>query len=183
MRLDGSPRIGGGVNELKINEDGELLAFSIVEDQFEHVSDSDGKGYNWSSEIIDIDDGDTILLLKNTSSTDDLHIESIMINCGSTASQFQVHIPAAEVTTTGTTVTGTNLNTGSNNVADAEAKSDETNNSQGNIVFSPMLSADSNISINSRGLILSKNKSVAIDVTTAGTEVGATIRGFFRPQV
>ena len=112
----------------------------------------------------------------------DLHIESITINCGSTASQFQIHAPTTEVTPTGTTVTGTNLNTGSSNVADALSMSDETNNTQGDILFTPMMSADSNININTRGLILSKNKSIGIDVTTAGTEVGATIRAFFKEK-
>lgn len=177
MRIQGTTA-KGGINEVQVTKSGQISVFAVVEDELENVSANEGEAYNWTSGIIDIDDGDTVLLLKNDSATN-LHIESITINCGSTASQFRIHLPTSEVTPTGVTVTGTKLNTARSGAADVTAKSDETDNSQGEVVFTPMLAVDSNKTINTRGLILGKNKSVAIDVVTAGTEVGATIRAFY----
>lgn len=183
-RIEGTDPSGSGINELKVDSEGRGLVFSVIEEEFDHSSEHIGEAYNWSSGILNLADGDTVLLIKNTSSINDLHIESITINSGSTASQWQVHLPTTEVTVTGSTVVGTNLNTGrQSNVADAVAASAETNNSQGNIIFTPMMAADINLTINTIGLIISKNKSVAVDVVTAGSEAGVTIRAFFKTKV
>lgn len=177
MRLQGTDPSGSGINEQKINDNGEALAAAVVESLFERSSE-DGKSYNWSSGIIDIDTTDTVLLLKNTSDIP-LHVESITIWNGSVASEYQIHLPTTEVTPTGTAVSGTNLNTGKADVADASAKSDETDNSQGIILFTPMLAVDANLTINTVGLILAKNKSVAIDVVAETSESGVTIRAHY----
>lgn len=177
MRLEGLDPTGAGVNEQKINSKGEALAAAVTESLFERSAE-DGKSFNWSSGVINIDAGDTVLLLKNTSD-EPLHVESITVWNGSVASQYVVHIPTTEVTPTGTTVTGTNLNTGNSAVADASARSDETNNSQGDIIFTPMLAVDRDKTINTVGLILAKNKSVGIDVVEDTSESGVTIRAHY----
>lgn len=177
-RISGTDPKGSGVNEQKVNSKGEALAFAVVEDELEAVSEKDGLAFNWSSGSVDVDGTDTVLLLKNTSDKN-LHIESISIANGSVASEYTIHLPTTEVTVTGVTVTGTNLNTASSNVADASAASDETNNSQGDIVFTRFLAVDSESKINTRGLILGKNKSVAIDVVADTSESAVTIRGFY----
>ena len=177
-RLEGTDPKGSGVNEQKVNDGGEALVFAVVEDELEHQSEKEGLAFNWSSDTVDVDGNDTVLLVKNTSDKN-LHIESISIDNGSTASEYTIHLPTTEVTVTGTTVTGTNLNTGKSNVAAASAASDETNNTQGNVVFTRFMAVDSNASINTRGLILGKNKSVAIDVVADTSESAATIRGFY----
>lgn len=177
-RLQGTDPKGSGVNEQKVDSEGRALAFAVIEDELERVSEHDGLAFNWSSGSVDVDGTDTVLVVKNTSAKN-LHIESISIANGSVASEYTVHLPTTEVTVTGTTVTGTNLNTGSSNVADAQAASDETNNSQGNIVFTRFMAVDSNVAINARGLILGKNKSVGIDVVADTSESAVTIRGFY----
>ena len=176
-RLTGTDPDGGGINEQKVKKSGEALVAAVTEGLFEKSSE-EGKSFNWSSKIIDIDAGDTVLLLKNTSDIP-LHIESIAINNGSVASQYVVHLPTTEVTPTGTTVTGTNLNTGKSEVAGASARSDETDNTQGIVIFHPMIGVDRNKTINTVGLILAKNKSVAIDVIAETTESGVTIRAHY----
>ena len=178
-RIQGTDPSGSGVNEQKVDDSGRALAFAIIEDELENVSEKKGLAFNWSSDTVDPAAANaTVLLVKNTSDNN-LHIESIAINNGSTASEYTVHIPTTEVTVTGATVTGTNLNTASSNVAAASAASNETNNTQGNVVFTRFLAVDSNAVINTRGLILGKNKSVGIDVVEDTSESAATIRGFY----
>ena len=120
--------------------------------------------------------------MKNTSDNH-LHIDFIQVANGSTASEFTVHLPTTEVTVTagggGAVRTGTNLNTASSNVADASAASDETNNVQGNVIHTAWLAIDRSVTISTPGLILGKNKSIAIDVVEATTEVAATITGHY----
>jgi len=161
-----------------VNEEHQLLTAAVTQSELEHESEENGSGYNWSSDLINIDANDTVLLVKNTSDTP-LHIECVKIANGSTASEFTVHLPTTEVTVTGTTVTGTNLNTGSSNVAEATGASDETNNSQGNVIGTVWLGVDASKDVETPGLILGKNKSVAVDVVEATTEVAATIIGHF----
>jgi hypothetical protein len=161
----------------EVNSSNQLVVKAVAETFFESASE-EGKAYNWSSDLVDIDANDTVLLVKNTSDID-LHIESISIANGSVASEYTVHIPTTEVTVTGTTVTGTNLNTASSNVADATAASDETNNTQGNVVFTRFMAVDSNEKINTAGLILGKNKSVAVDVVADTSESAVTIRAHY----
>lgn len=162
----------------EVNKEQQLVVKAITQSELEHESEQNGAGYNWSSGTIDIDAADTVLLVKNTSDTP-LHIECIKISNGALASEYTIHLPTTEVTPTGTAVTGTNLNTGSSKVADADAKSDETNNSQGNIIKTVYLAVDSEHPEETPGLILAKNKSVAVDVVANTAESAVTIIGHY----
>jgi len=177
-RIDGTDPDGAGTNEVKVNKEGQLLAQSTTQSELEHESEENGAGYNWSSKSISIDAADTILLVKNTSDTP-LHIECIKVSNGATTTEAIIHLPTTEVTVTGTTVTGTNLNTGSSNVAEATAASDDTDNAQGNIIRTVFMAADSNHSEETPGLILGKNKSVAIDTVNTENRIAATIIGHY----
>jgi hypothetical protein len=137
-----------------------------------------GQAYSWNSLDLDIDATDTLLLVKNDSSSS-LYIDYMIIEAGNAATRYQVHIPAAEVTVTGTTVTGFNLNTGSSNVATATAASDETNNTQGTIIYDVSLLATTTIIVPTPGLILSEDKSVGIDQVTESTAGNAIIYGHY----
>ena len=163
----------------EVNEEQELVVKAVTISEFEQESQDNGNAYNWSSGIIDVDAGaDTVLLVKNTSDNP-LFIESISIANGALASAYTVHLPTIEVTPAGTTVTGTNLNTASSNVAEATSKSKETNNTQGNIIFTRFMAVDRDEKIETRGLILAKNKSVGVDVTEDTAESAVTIRGHY----
>ncbi len=167
----------GTGSRAQVNSANQLVVKAVDETLFESASEQ-GQTYNWSSGLVDIDANDTVLLVKNMSDVA-LHIESISIANGSVASEYTVHLPTAEVTVTGTTVTGTNLNTASANVADVSAASDETNNTQGNVVFTRFMAVDTNEKITTAGLILGKNKSVAVDVVADTAESAVTIRAHY----
>jgi len=159
-----------------------LLVKAITEPELEQASE-DGQAYIWATDLINIDANDTVLLLKNTSDTN-LHIEAILVSNGSTASEFTVHvITAVDATVTGTTVTGFNLNTGSANVADVSAASDETGYSaQGTVIATLFLLAETNQTVITPGLILAKNKAVAVDVVDATTEAACSIIAHFESE-
>jgi len=169
----------GKGNEAGVNSENQLLTASVGQSEIEHESEENGAAYNWSSDLVSLDAADTVLLLKNTSDTP-LHIEYVDINSGVTPSEYTVHLPTADVTVAGaTTITGVNLNTASSNVAEASSVTDETGNTQGNVIASAFLAADSNIRIATPGLILGKNKSLAIDAVNTTTEAAATIVGHY----
>ena len=165
--------------EAEVNKENQLAVRATIVPEIEHESEENGTAYNWSSDLVNIDANDTVLLVKNTSDTH-LHIDSVAVSNGSTASEFTIHLPTTEVTPSGgTLVTGTNLNTSSSNVADAVSRSDEENNTQGNVIRTVWLAVDSSERALTPGLILGKNKSVAVDVVEATTEVAVTIIGHY----
>jgi len=169
----------GSGKKVGVNDENQMTVASTSQSELEHESEENGAGYNWSSDITDVAaGGGTVLLVKNTSDTP-LHIECVKIANGVLASEYTVHLPTTEVTVTGVTVTGTNLNTASSNVAEASAASKETNNSQGNVISTVWLAADSNVSVETPGLILGKNKSVALDVVENTAESACSIIGHY----
>jgi len=168
----------GSGKRAEVNKENQLIVKAVTIANLEHESEENGKAYNWSSKIVNVAALGTILLVKNTSDTP-LHVEDISIANGSLASAYTIHLPTTEVTVTGVTVTGTNLNTASSNVADASAASDETDNTQGNIIAIEFMAVDADVDINTAGLILGKNKSVAVDVTENTTESSVTIIGHY----
>ena len=88
-----------------------------------------------------------------------------------------------EVTVTagsgGAVVTGVNINTTSSNVADASAASNESNNAQGNVIGTVFLAIDRSQVFLTPGLILGKNKSIAIDTVEDTTEAAIVITGHY----
>ena len=178
MRLEGTDPDGAGINEQKVNTEGQALVFSTNQSELEHESEQNGSGYNWCSNTVDPAIDDTVLLLKNTSDVH-LHIDEIIIS-GDVNSEYTIHLPTTEVTPTGgAVVTGTNLNTTSSNVADATARSLETNNSQGDILYSILLLASTTYTIKTPGLIIGKNKSLGVDVVANTVLSSVTITGHY----
>jgi hypothetical protein len=110
-----------------------------------------------------------------------LHIDGIYLS-SDTDTRAVIHVPTSEVTVTGTTITGFNLNTSSANVAEAEAARDETNNSQGNIVWSGEIQASSDpIYIDFSGaLILNTNDSIGIDYVADVAACDVVIAGHYQ---
>lgn len=178
MNIEGTGRDGGGKNEAKVNPAGELIVEAIIQSEFEHVSDRHGQSFNWCSKKVTIGAGGTALLLKNTEATG-LAIETVHINLGGVASECQIHLPESEVTPTGTTVTGRCINGRKSEVAGAIAKSNETDNTQGVILFNPFIGTDRHEHFDLQGTFLAKNQSIAIDVVESVTEVSVTITGHY----
>ena len=134
------------------------------------MSRDEGQAYSWSSGTYDYAALDTILLVKNTSTTKPLFITSISLS-GDTDTRVVIHRPTTEVTPTGTSVTGVNLSgPDSTNAADATAIRDETNNSQGSIIWSGEIQAASDPYIVDlkNAVILGTNQSIGVDYVTDG---------------
>ncbi len=140
----------------------------------------DGQAYAWAALTYDYDIDDTILLVKNTSSSLQLHIHAIWLG-GNVAGKVIIHRPTTVVATpAGTAVVGTNLNGSSNNVADAVAKADETTNALGDTIFSVRMPADDTLEIHTDDIItLAQNQSLAVDFGVEGAACQATIWGYF----
>jgi len=169
----------GTGNKAQVNKENQLVVQAIIESSLEHESEVNSEAYAWSSDSVNPAVDDTVLLLKNTSATP-LHIEYLIIS-GDTTSEYTIHLPTTEVTPTGgTTVTGINLNTGGQaNVAEATATSLETNNSQGNVIGSPFILANTPYKWPLQGIILGKNKSIGVDVVANTTLSSVTIVGHY----
>jgi uncharacterized protein YjbI with pentapeptide repeats len=165
----------------EVNKDNQLSTFSITETEFEFVSKEKGLAFSWASGTYDPDAGDTVLLVKNTSSTKNLHIDTITISTD-TETRAVIHVPTADVTVAGTTITGVNLNLTNSNVAEASAARDETGNTQGNVVWSGEVQANSDpFLVDFAGaLILGANNSVGVDFVSATTACDVTITGHYQ---
>jgi hypothetical protein len=173
---------GAGKNgSAQVNSDQRLNVEAVTETEFEFVSKIKGQSYSWSSGTYDPAAGDTILLVKNTSSTKSLHIDGIYLS-SDTETRVVIHVPTTDVTVTGTTITGTNWNTGSSNVAEASAARDETNNSQGSIIWSGEIQAANDpLNIDFSGaLILNTNASVGVDYVADVAACDVTITGHYQ---
>jgi hypothetical protein len=171
----------GKGNAAEVNADNQLVVKAVVESEIEFESRTDGQGYSWVSGTYDPDAGDTILLVKNTSTTKVLLIDKIYISTD-TETRVIVHAPTTNVTVAGTTITGTNLNVISANVADATAARDETGNTQGALLWSGEVQATSDPYVIDFGsaLILGTNNSVGVDFVAATTACDVTIVGHYK---
>ena len=168
---------------MKVNDEGEGLVFAVAEQEIEHISERQGLAFSWSSDLFSASANDTVLLVQNTSKTHDLHIEFISLSNGTTASEWTIHVISSATTPTGdgATITGFCLNTGKSEVAEAVAIVDETaNSSEGTVVGTRYLVTDTNIDVDTHGLILTTNAAVAIDVVTGSTAMSATVTGFYK---
>ncbi len=171
----------GGGFKAGVTKEKQLKTTAVIQSEIEHESEENALSFNWSSDIQSVDANDTVLLVKNTSDTP-LHIEYVDIDNGSTESEYTVHMPTTEVTPTGgTLITGTNINNGAGtaNVADAVARADETNNAQGNVIATRWLAINRGKRIYTPGVILGKNKSIAVDVVETVTETAVSIVGHY----
>ena len=173
---------GAGKNgSAQVNTDQRLNVEAVTETEFEFVSKDKGLAFTWASGTYDAAAGDTILLVKNTSSTKNLHIDGIYLSTD-TETRVVVHVPTTEVTVTGTTVTGVNLNIGSANVAEASAARDETNNTQGDILWSGEIQAAGEpYYIDFAGaLIINTNSSLGVDYVADVAACDVTITGHYQ---
>ena len=169
---------GGGANpDVKTTKDGKMCTQAVSVSEFEHESGEEGTAFSWCSDSVNIDANDTVLLLKNTNS-EGLHMVKCVIST-STDSEFTIHLPTTEVTPTGVTVSAVKLNTGKVGAPEVTARSDETNNSQGDVLESFFTLASTRHVIDLTGIILAKNKSIAIDQVADTALASCTFYGHF----
>lgn len=140
-----------------------------------------GDAYSWSNVSYDYAAADTILLLQNTSITQNLMVDFFYIQ-GSTATEVVIHCPIVAFVPAGTAVTGTNMNRTSGKSASAIAKANETANTQGVVIFRGAIAAapsDPYVIALGGALILGYGQSVGVDFVTDGAAARITIIGHY----
>jgi len=168
----------GTGKKAKVTSDNKLRTYTTIESEISFESEVNGQSFSWSNATYNYTALDTILLVKNTSTTLDLIINSILCS-GDAETEVIVHCPTC-TTPTGTAVTGVNLNRKSARVAEATAKANETTNSQANVISRFRINGNSTEITNGTGsIVLGKNDCIAVDYTTVGTACNVTILGYF----
>ena len=152
-----------------------------------HSSLVDGQAYSWVNATYNAAANDTILLVKNDSTTQNLHIDQIWCHSDVTT-VIRVHVPrdaaSAVVTPAGTAVTGVCLNIAKGNTASATAMADETDNditdAATKIIWAGSIPADNStpVLINS-GLVIASTECIAVDYVEDVAEAYVTIIGHY----
>ena len=179
MQVESSGVIKHG---LLVTDKGAAKTDTKTESKMGYASRVDGLAFSWTNVTYDYAALDTILLVKNTSSTKKLIIDSISM-ASDTATLAVIHFPACSVVT-GTSVTGLNLNKSSGNVAEATAVSDETTNSQGDIYHNVYLEAlKTKEHLTGDAIVLGQGDCIAIDFVTDGGAAYCSVEGYFTDEV
>ena len=163
-----------------VTDENKLRVYSTVETEISFESEFNGRAFSWSNVSYDYAAGDTVLLVKNTSTTLNLIVDHIHIYAGS-ISEVVVHCPTC-ASPTGTAVTGVNMNRQSGRVAESTAIADETTNTQANVIARHVCPGSGNggIDIELDGaLILGLNDCIAIDFTDEGASAYVNIEGYY----
>jgi hypothetical protein len=157
-----------------------LPEYTTQKNHLLHSSVVDGLAFSWANVLYDYAALDTILLVENTSTTHNLVIDQIWCHSDTTTTVIVHATNEAALTHAGTSVTGVNLNRSSSNVAAATATADETNNVQGNTLWSGSIAADSAtpVLVNA-GVVLDFDDIIAVDFTDVGTQAAVTIIGHY----
>lgn len=167
---------------MRVRREGQAEVFATTVDEFENVSARDRNSFSWSIVPADFEAGTTLLLIQNDNASLHLHITEAEFQTDN-ASVVRVHLTdrAVLVPTGGTVVTGICWNQTAPRVAEALARSNETANVLGNIIWDFPIAADTLVTVELRGaIILAKGQSIAIDLTTASTSlVSCHMEGFF----
>ena len=139
-----------------------------------------GTAYVWHAVSYSFSNADTLMAIRNIHPTKLLHIDKITVSTQA-ATQIQFHMTVGSAALAGTVVTGFNLNRSSGNVAQADARVDETTNSaQGTRFLTLDLAALTHTEFNFEGaLILQLNDALGVDGVAAGTSFELSVLGFF----
>jgi len=170
---------GSGI-KAGVSLDGQLLVRAVVDSLIDHNSQEHGLAFSWASGLVNAGAAGTILLVKNTGNKD-LHITEVWLST-EIDTRVAIHLVTANVTVAGdATITGVNLNTGSSNVAEALAMTNETGNSQGGVIWNgEIMAAANSLKVPMyNAAILSKNKSIGVDYITDTAVAEVTIFGNF----
>jgi hypothetical protein len=163
----------------EVDEHNHLWAHAVAELAIADASEKNGDAYAWTASA-DIDATDSIIWLRNDSTTQNLIIDTISVSSDVAGSWF-IYCPE-NVTPDGTTVTGVNLNRASSKVALATCKRDNTTAVLANYIFYGHNQAAQTVVMQLRGaLVLGYLDCVAVDITTEPALAQCTILGYFHP--
>ena len=165
----------------QVTSENKLRAYSTIENEASFESETKERCYSWTDSY-NYAANDTIIWLRNDSSTLNLLIEKIVVS-SDTATQVIFHSPE-NTAPAGTVVTGVNLNRSSNHIADATCYRDETNNVRANVIANAIIQANVPAIFPVDGaIILGYLDCLAVDFVTVGALGMATIRGYFHEVI
>jgi hypothetical protein len=163
----------------EVNAAQELVTRAITEEEIEHVSATKGVAFSWDSTELDIDAGDTMLFVKNTSDGT-LVLDRLTVNGSNVLCTWDIGIGAATTTPSGTTVNAVNLNEEfSTKLASATALSDETAVADATVVDRVKTGIGETLQHNMHGIILGKNHYIQINQETESTSGSVVLFGHF----
>ena len=164
----------------RVNSENQIHTYSEIETEIQHTSEEEGQAYIWTMASALAADKN-LLWLRNDNTTDPLIIDSIMVGCDDATGLVEIWTGTGN-TAGGATVTGVNLNRGSNNAALATGKSLNTNVDGGTgmtLLLSAQVPAGASLQIQTHGLILGYRDEVAINIVTDILLPTATIVGYY----
>ena len=168
----------GNGKKAQVNAENQLVTRAIVESEIEHASAS-GNAYAWDSTEKDIDAGDTMLFVQNTSETP-LILDVATINGSNVICTWTMHTGADITTPSGTTVSGVNMNPKFRSVpADAIGYADETAVADGDIVCRVKTAISTTQSVELGGFILERNHYVQFTQVTESTSGSVILRAHY----
>lgn len=167
----------GGGYKAKVTSENLLRTYSVIEREITHASEDEKQAYIWTASK-DIDTTDSIIWLRNDSTTEKLMIECISVSSNAAGSWF-IYSPTG-TTADGDAITGVNMSRSSGNVAEATCKSDATGATPANYLFYGSNQASETVHVLFHGaLILEYLDEVAVDITTEPALAQATIMGYY----
>jgi hypothetical protein len=146
-----------------------------------------GDAYLWQNVSADIATGETMILVRNDSSTRLLAIHGIYIGNGNVAATtYDIHYVTTAFTAAGTAVVGVNMNANFGAAVDVTAYADETGNTQGTVLMDYISivagKGDFLTAANASfldGLVLAGGTALGIDQITESTAGVGGIYGYF----
>jgi hypothetical protein len=171
----------GNETQIKSTSDGQLEVRAIMETELEHAS-AKGRAYAWRSNNANIDAGDTLLFIKNTS--DKFLIFSYAIfTPANVVCTYNIGIGAETTTPAGNAITATNLN-GTININESyTAYDDETAVADATPMVSYTTNTTESLRVELDGFILGKNQYLQINQETESTSGRVTVFGHYEEEL
>lgn len=164
----------------EVNSAGELLTKARTQAGIIRASEL-GNAYSWDSTELDIDAGDTMLFVQNTSDIP-LILDSLIINGSNVICTWDINTGTDTTTAAGTTVAAANLNTAFTTVlANATAFSDETAVADGTTVARVKTIISGHHVHDLTGLVLAKNHYIQINQETESTSGSVILIAHYQP--
>ena len=130
---------------------------------------AEGNAYSWDSTEKDIDVGDTMLFVKNTS-TSNLIIDFAVINGSNVICTWDIGIGTATTTPSGTAVTGVNQNTDyASSSASVTALSDETAVADASVIRRVKTPVTNTVIVDLGGVEIGTNHYIQVNQETEST--------------
>ena len=171
----------GTETQIRATQDGELEVRAITETTLEHAS-STGVAYAWRSNNSDIDVGDTLLFIKNTSN-EYLVLSHAIFTPANVVCTYDIGIGSATTTPSGSAITATNIN-GTINVSESYlAYGDETAVADATPILSITTNTTESFILPLDGFIVGKNQYIQINQETESTSGRVTVFGHFEEDL